>query len=146
MRALAGELEIGDKVDFVGFLGERELCSLYHASHIFVHPSQITADKNQEGIPNSMLEAMATGLPVLATYHGGIPEAVEHGQTGLLSAERDVDGLLHHLRQLAADPGSWAAMGQAASQAMKENFEQAAQVAKLEAIYREAIEQHGGQK
>lgn len=146
MRALADEIGVGDKVEFVGFLGERELCELYHRSHIFIHPSQITADRNQEGIPNSMLEAMATGLPVLATYHGGIPEAVEHGKTGLLSQERDVEGLLDHLRSLAADPVRWMEMGIAASRAMKENFEQSAQVAKLEAVYREAIELHGGQK
>ena len=47
------------------------------------------ADSNQEGIPNSMLEAMSSGLPVVATYHGGIPEAVENGVTGLLVPEKD---------------------------------------------------------
>ena len=143
MQELAAELGIDDKVDFAGFLGEGELCQLYHDSHLFVHPSQITADKNQEGIPNSMLEAMATGLPAVATLHGGIPEAVEHGATGLLSPERDVDALLDHIRQLAGDPARWDEMGRAASRSMQENFEQAAQIAKLEAVYSEAIEQHG---
>ncbi len=139
MTQLAGELGVGDKVEFVGFLGEAELCQLYHSAHLFVHPSQITADQNQEGIPNSMLEAMASGLPVLATFHGGIPEAVEHGSTGLLSAERDVEGLLAHVRELAADRERWAAMGKAASVSMQENFEHSAQIAKLEAVYREAM-------
>ncbi len=146
MRELAAELGVGGEVEFAGFLDEGALCRLYHESHLFVHPSQMTADQNQEGIPNSMLEAMATGLPVLATRHGGIPEAVGHGETGLLSAERDVDGLLGHLRQLASDAPRWEGMGAAASRSMKENFEQSAQVAKLEAVYREAIELHGGNK
>ena len=63
-------------------------------AHVFLHPSEMTPDQNQEGVPNSMLEAMATGLPVLATHHGGIPEAVTHERTGLLVPERDDEALL----------------------------------------------------
>ncbi len=144
MAELAGELGVADKVEFAGFLGEGDLCALYHRSHLFVHPSQITADGNQEGIPNSMLEAMATGLPVAATLHGGIPEAVEHGTTGLLGPERDAATLLDHIRGITSDPARWAAMGEAASRAMQENFEHRAQIAKLEAVYREALELHHG--
>ena len=111
---------------------------------MFVHPSQITEDQNQEGIPNSMLEAMSTGLPVLATRHGGIPEAVDDGRAGLLSAERDVDGLYDHMERLSADLGLWSQMGRRASADMHENFEQSAQVRKLEDVYRELMEGHRG--
>ncbi|MGI9241377.1 MAG: glycosyltransferase [Verrucomicrobiales bacterium] len=138
------DLGLGEKVGFVGFLTEVELRELYHSAHIFVHPSQITEDQNQEGIPNSMLEAMSTGLPVLATLHGGIPEAVDDGRAGLLSAERDVDGLLDHMERLAHDPELWAKMGRQASEDMHENFEQAAQVRKLEDVYSELLEGHRG--
>ena len=89
-----------------GFLAQEELARLYAAAHFFVHPSEITADQNQEGIPNSMLEAMATGLPVLATLHGGIPEAVESGRTGLLGPERDDAALLQAMLDLAGAPGA----------------------------------------
>lgn len=141
---LVDDLGLAGKVGLAGFLTEQDLCALYHSAHIFVHPSQMTQDQNQEGIPNSMLEAMSTGLPVLATQHGGIPEAVDDGKAGLLSAERDVDGLLDHMERLVADAGLWAAMGKQASADMHENFEQAAQVRRLEDVYRELMEDHRG--
>ncbi len=144
LDALVAELGLGEKVSFAGFLTEDQLRDLYHSAHIFVHPSQITEDQNQEGIPNSMLEAMSTGLPVLATHHGGIPEAVDDGVAGLLSAERDVDGLLDHMEKLVADPGGWSEMGRRASADMHENFEQSAQVRKLEDVYSELLEGHRG--
>ena len=144
LDGLVDELGLGEKVTFAGFLGEDALRELYHSAHIFVHPSQITADQNQEGIPNSMLEAMSTGLPVVATHHGGIPEAVDDGVAGLLSAERDVDGLLDHMEKLASDPGLWSEMGRRASADMHENFEQSAQVRKLEGVYNELLEGHRG--
>ena len=140
MSKLAGELGIADCVTFAGFLNEEELCALYHSAHIFVHPSQLTADQNQEGIPNSMLEAMSTGLPVIATLHGGIPEAVDDGDTGLLSPERDVEALLANIRTLASDPARWATMSAAASKAMHENFERSAQIDRLESVYSELLE------
>ena len=75
LEAQARELGIGDKVLFRGFISQKELRELFYSSHIFLHPSETGADGNQEGVPNSMLEAMASGLPVFATMHGGIPEA-----------------------------------------------------------------------
>ncbi len=139
LEALAAELGVERKVHFAGFLSEQDLCALYARSHAFLHPSQMTADQNQEGIPNSMLEAMATGLPVLATYHGGIPEAVRDNETGLLVEERDGDRLLDNLRRLAREPGLWQKIGSSAAQDVRENFEQSAQTARLEAIYDETI-------
>ena len=53
------------------FLTQKELLKLYATSHLFLHPSETELDQNQEGIPNSVLEAMSTGLAVAATRHGG---------------------------------------------------------------------------
>ena len=140
MEQLSGELGVADKVTFAGFLDESSLGKLYAESHVFVHPSQLTEDQNQEGVPNSMLEGMATGLPVAATLHGGIPEAVANGETGILVPERDFKGLTKALFSFASDAQRWEQFSAAAARSVREQFEQCAQIAKLESFYDEAIE------
>ena len=137
LKELAGKLSIQEKVEFPGFLTQDGLRGLYNSSHIFVHPSELAADGNQEGVPNSMLEAMATGLPVLATLHGGIPEAVREG--GMLVKERDHRALTRAMLELTSDPERYKTMCVAAAQDVKSGFEQDAQIEVLESCYREAI-------
>jgi len=135
LEKLSAELGMASKVTFTGFIKGSALCDLYHQSHVFVHPSRMTADQNQEGIPNSMLEAMATGLPVVATLHGGIPEAVRPDVTGFLVAERDRAALLQSMERLAGDAALWQRMGETASEDMRQNFESKTQIARLEDAY-----------
>jgi len=134
----AQALGIADAVTMRGFLDQPQLAALYHEAHVFMHPSQIMEDGNQEGVPNSMLEAMSTGLPVLATLHGGIPEAVENGRTGHLVPERDAEGLFAKMCELTATQESWRAFGDAASASVSAEFEQKRQIEKLESYYDEA--------
>jgi glycosyltransferase involved in cell wall biosynthesis len=77
LRSLARNLGISAQVFFTGFLPQEKLRGSFAESHLFLHPSELGPDGDQEGVPNAMLEAMASGLPVFATTHGGIPEAVE---------------------------------------------------------------------
>ena len=138
LRRFADELAIGAAVDLTGFLSQTELAALFSRSHFFVHPSELTSERNQEGVPNYMLEAMATGLPVLATTHGGIPEAVTHEQTGLLVAEKDDEALFHAMCRMTADPQIAAAYGDAAARTVREEFELNRAIDALEAIYDQA--------
>ncbi|MGH8094344.1 MAG: glycosyltransferase [Chthoniobacterales bacterium] len=140
LEALAAQLGLDEQVHFTGFLSQEDLLKLYYSCHIFLHPSEMPADENQEGIPNSILEAMATGMPVLATHHGGIPEAVEDGRCGALVEERDHEGLAAEMRKITRTPHSFGEMGVLASESVAANFEQRAHVANLEANYREAVE------
>jgi glycosyltransferase involved in cell wall biosynthesis len=140
LERAAGELGISSAVHFPGFLGQEELNRLYATSHVFLHPSEMTEDKNQEGIPNSMLEAMSTGLPVVATFHGGIPEAVSHERTGLLVPEKDVDALSAALFQITESEDYLQIMAKKASESVRSEFEQRQAVSKLESYYDEALE------
>ncbi len=141
LRAQASHLGVAGAVTFAGFQSQESLSRLFRTSHVFVHPSQTTKLGDQEGVPNAMLEAMATGLPVVATCHGGIPEAVTDGSDGILVPERDTAALTAALLRLADDPALYARMSQMAGKSVRENFEQGRSIAKLEGFYRELLDQ-----
>jgi glycosyltransferase involved in cell wall biosynthesis len=136
---LAAELGVADKVFFPGFISQTQLRELFYQSHIFLHPSEVGTDGNQEGVPNSMLEAMASGLPVFATEHGGIPEAIEHGRSGILVNERDDEALAQALLERTANPEGLAAIARNGADAVRQHFEQHGQTRQLEDYYLEAI-------
>ncbi len=141
LQRLCAELGLTGKVKFAGFLTQDDLRKQLYEAHFFLHPSERGADGNQEGVPNSLLEAMATGAPVFATTHGGISEAIEHGVTGYLVAEGDHAALGQALVDLATDPARLSAMAMAAAKSVAENFALNAQARKLEDYYQEAMEE-----
>ncbi|MDB5599136.1 MAG: glycosyltransferase [Xanthobacteraceae bacterium] len=100
---LARELKIADNVTFLGYF--EDIPRLLAASDIHVLPS------HEEGLPNSILEAMAAGLPVIATRVGGIPELIEHGTGGILVQRKNPQELGDAILALAHDPLGRAAMG-----------------------------------
>jgi colanic acid/amylovoran biosynthesis glycosyltransferase len=135
LQAQARSLKIDKRVSFPGFVSQDKLRELFYASDIFLHPSETGRDGNQEGVPNSMLEAMASGLPVFATNHGGIPEAIENGISGVLVAERDHAALARALSDTVQDRHLVAQLGRVGSQTVAAKFDQPTQVRRLEDIY-----------
>lgn len=126
-------------VELLGWLSQEQLQAEYQRAHIFLHPSELTKDSDQEGIPNSMLEAMATGLPVVATQHGGIPEAVTHERDGLLVPEKNHTELARAILQVLGAPAMLADLSAEAARSVRANFEAGVQIAKMEDVYFEAI-------
>lgn len=101
-----------DRVFFPGSVLRDTLPDLYRAADLFVLPAVHDSKGNVDGLPNVILEAMASGLPVVASGISGIPLAVEDGRTGLLVPEKDPESLLAALSRLLAYPGEAKAMGE----------------------------------
>jgi colanic acid/amylovoran biosynthesis glycosyltransferase len=139
LEQFAQQLGIGDRVAFTGFLSKEELLKTYNQSHLFIHPSETTSAGDNEGIPNSLLEAMATGLCSIATRHGGIPEAIEHLQNGVLVEERDFEGVYYWMSRFAENWPLAVELGQHAAQAVSHEFDLETQIQKLESVYLELI-------
>ncbi|HEY5891601.1 MAG TPA: glycosyltransferase [Chthoniobacterales bacterium] len=139
LQTLASELGIAKAVSFRGFLNQTQLRDLFNVSDIFLHPSEVTAGGDQEGVPNAMLEAMATGLPVVATNHGGIPEAVTHDVDGLLVAERDSVALAGALRDFIRNSARMRQFGLSAAASVRREFDPTTQIDRLESAYDELL-------
>jgi colanic acid/amylovoran biosynthesis glycosyltransferase len=139
LRDLARELGIEHKVEFAGFVSQKRQREILYSSHVFLHPSETGRDGNQEGVPNSMLEAMATGLPAFATNHGGIPEAIENGVSGMLVPERDHQALAHVLLDAVRDRTVLPRLARAGADVVAQRFEQRTQLQKLEDAYFETM-------
>ncbi len=130
-RALADQLGIAPKVDFLGWVsGDDKRHALAHAD-AFVLPSY------NEGLPMSILEAMACGLPVISTRVGGIPEAVLDGRTGILLAAGDRPALTAAFLSLAGSTERRLAMGAAGYRLVKSEYSDVAVVPKIKQLYSE---------
>jgi colanic acid/amylovoran biosynthesis glycosyltransferase len=122
LERLAELLGIGEIVEFQGWRDQASISELIDDSDILLAPSVTTRDGDQEGIPVTLMEAMASGMPVVATRHSGIPELVDDGCSGLLVAERDCDELVVALNRLIGAPATWPAMSKAARQKIIDEF------------------------
>jgi colanic acid/amylovoran biosynthesis glycosyltransferase len=111
---LIRELALSERVKILGSIAHAGVASILARSHIMVAPSVTAADGDMEGIPVALMEAMASGLPVVSTIHSGIPELIEDGVTGYLVAEGDVHALATRLEYLARRPADWHRVGSAA--------------------------------
>ena len=139
---LAGEGPQGDalrrlavplgNVEFAGWLPNEALRRRMHGALAVCVPSLAALDGDAEGLPNVVLEAMAEGVPVVASRHAGIPEAVVHEVTGLLVPPGDPEALSAALQRLVEDPGLRRALGKNAREVAAERFSAAAQSQLLE--------------
>ncbi|AJC80612.1 colanic acid biosynthesis glycosyltransferase WcaL [Rhizobium etli bv. phaseoli str. IE4803] len=131
MRNLAEASGHSDRIQFHGGLPHQEIKRLLDEAHIFVLPSVTAADGDMEGIPVSIMEAMAMGLPVISTRHSGIPELVSHGESGLLVPETDTEALSSAMEQLVKNPTLIQSMGLQGRRIVEEQFNEEKQTRAL---------------
>jgi glycosyltransferase involved in cell wall biosynthesis len=113
---------VGDQVVLAGPRPQEEVARMMAQSSIFVLPSIIAADGQMEGIPVALMEAMATGRPVVTTSISGIPELVEDGVSGLLVPPGDPAALAAAIRKLLDDRENAAAMGLRGREKVRREF------------------------
>jgi len=140
LHALAQTLGIADRVRFLGALPHEKVLHLMQHAEIFALPSQTAINGDSEALGIVFNEASACGIPIVSTWHGGIPEAVLHEETGLLSPEYDPAVLAANLDTLLSNRALGESMGRQGRDYVCANFNIRTQTTKLESIYNEVIE------
>jgi glycosyltransferase involved in cell wall biosynthesis len=121
-QALAKKLGIDHVVTFLGGQGPDVVRKELQQARCYVQHSIEAPSGDSEGTPVSVLEAGATGLPVVSTRHAGIPDVVLEGETGFLVEEHDVEGMAQQMLRLAQDPDLAGKMGRAGRARIQEFF------------------------
>jgi colanic acid/amylovoran biosynthesis glycosyltransferase len=134
-RRLVHEYGLQEHVRFAGVLRPPEVAECVRTSDVALVPSVVARNQDREGSPTVAKEASACGVPVIGTYHAGIPEIVEDGKTGLLVPERHVEALAEALTRLLDDPDLRREMGRAGRAKMEREFRLEDRVAALEDHY-----------
>lgn len=126
---------LDEHVTFHGVLSHEETADRLAQADIALVPSVVARNHDREGSPTVVKEAAASGVPVVGTYHAGIPETVDDGETGFLVPERNVPALADRLATLLNDGELRARFGQAARKKMEREFDLFDQVRTLERHY-----------
>ncbi|HYO75605.1 MAG TPA: glycosyltransferase family 4 protein, partial [Thermoanaerobaculia bacterium] len=130
-QALAAQQGIGDRVRWAGY--RTDVDTILAGCDALVHPSL------DDAFPTVLLEAMAAGLPVVATRVGGIPEIVNDGATGILVPPGDAEALASGIEELLSDRERMRRMGALATDSAITRFSTAAWVSRLTAVYDEVL-------
>ncbi|MGB7440880.1 MAG: glycosyltransferase [Coleofasciculaceae cyanobacterium] len=123
------------RYQFLGIQPPEQVRSWMNRARLLVAPSVTASQGDSEGLPNVVLEAQAMALPVVSTIHAGIPEAVIHGETGFLAAERDAQGLAKYSLELLNNPELWQHFSFQGREHVQANFDREKQTRVLEEIY-----------
>lgn len=112
-----------------------------YGHHIFLHPSVTAVDGDTEGgAPVCIAEMLATGMPLVSTWHCDIPEVVGTAHQAYLAEERDIDGLVVALIRLLGHSERWTVLAQEGRQHIEKEYSQAHQAKRLAVHYQRVLE------
>ena len=140
LEQLARRLGIEPQVSFRGGLTEPEVVAALDAADLFVLPSVVAANGQMEGVPVALMEALACGLPTVATRLSGVPELVRDGRTGVLAEPGDVGSLREALRLTITDPVAARKRAEAGRSLVESEFELERSAARLASLFADAAE------
>lgn len=123
LENLIKKLDICSNVKLLGWKQQEEVIELMEESDILLAPSVTAKNGDQEGIPVAIMEALAQGLPVISTYHSGIPELIEDGISGFLVPERDINALAEKLDYLMRHREIWPEKARVGRKHIEENYD-----------------------
>ena len=132
-------LKLSGHIRLMGRLPHEKVLSEYQNAHIYVQHSITAADGDQEGLPVSITEALASGLPVISTKHSGIPEVVSHGENGYLVDEGDTQAMASFMAELARADEKWPEFGRHGRKLLEEEFAMPLVQRELMSLLSEAI-------
>lgn len=140
LRAAAMEYNVSHAVAFKGAMDYREYLKELDSAHVFVAPSVTAKNGDTEGgAPTTLIEALAAGMPVVATRHADIPEVVIEGKSGYLVEERNHEMLAEKLIFVIENAGRWGEMARSGRAHIEANYNIDIQAMKMEATYRELM-------
>ena len=139
LRERAHAAGVADRIRFLGNLTQDRVGALLSAADVVCIPSVRDDSGNVDGLPNVVLEALASGTPVVTTAAGGIGSVVEDGTTALVVPERDPAAIAAALQRLASNPAGAARMGAAARSLVEGRFGWARVAERFEAAYDRAL-------
>ncbi|MEX2375326.1 MAG: glycosyltransferase [Dehalococcoidia bacterium] len=137
LEALCEKLGLKDHVTFHGGLSHEKVADWMRSADLFISPSVTAANGDMEGIPTTIMEAMASGMPVVSTIHSGIPELVQDGESGFLCRERDFEQLAEKIRFLCQNRELWAEIGREGRKTVEAEFNIRTQNARVLRLYDE---------
>lgn len=140
LETLIADKGLDSIVRLTGSMPHRQVRKLLEDADVFVLPCIIASDGSRDGIPNVILEAMAMRLPVVSTTVSAIPEAVEHGSTGLLVPPGDTPALAEAISRLVSAPGEHVGMGDAGRRKVAKDFDLTINTEALVSLFRNVME------
>ena len=108
IQELVNNLGLNKKVIFPGAVNHKQVSNFMSKADVFLHHSVTSTQGDKEGIPNVIMEAMATGLPCISTLHAGIPELIRDGVNGFLVEEKDINGYVQKMITLLSSSANFA--------------------------------------